>query len=180
MMTKKELRQLIRMLKQQHSTSESAVIIERLKQNEHFAAAHTLFLYSALADEVQIQTLLDELIEKGKRVLLPRVTSDIDMELRLYTGPQSLRQGAFGILEPVGEIFKDYEQIDVAVIPGMAFDAKGHRLGRGKGYYDHFLAHLSPLVSHLYKIGICFPWQMVDEVPADEHDVSMDCIVSQT
>lgn len=180
MTTKKELRQLIRLRKQEHAADESAAIIERLKQNEHFAAARTLLLYSALKDEVQTQDLLDELIAQGKRVMLPRVISETDMELRLYTGPQSLQQGAFGIMEPVGEVFNDYEQIDVAVIPGMAFDAEGHRLGRGKGYYDHFLSHFSPLTSHLYKIGICFPWQMVDEVPTDKHDVPMDCVVSQT
>jgi 5,10-methenyltetrahydrofolate synthetase len=81
-----------------------------------------------------------------------------------------LAEGAFHILEPIGEQFADYEKIDVALVPGMAFDAAGHRLGRGKGYYDRFLA----AHPHLYKIGVCFPFQHVAEVPVNEYDVCMD------
>jgi 5-formyltetrahydrofolate cyclo-ligase len=77
-------------------------------------------------------------------------------------------------LEPIGEPFTDYASIDVAIIPGMAFDNKGHRLGRGKGYYDRFL---SQLTSKTKKIGLCFPWQLVDVVPTDKNDISMDCVI---
>jgi 5-formyltetrahydrofolate cyclo-ligase len=64
----------------------------------------------------------------------------------------------------------------VTIIPGMAFDVEGHRLGRGKGYYDRFLAKLSPTT---YKIGLCFRWQFVDQVPTDEHDIPMDEVIVQ-
>lgn len=130
-------------------------------------------LYSALPDEVPTQHLMDELVAQGKTVLLPRVISDTKMELRRYTGKQDLKEGAYGILEPTGELFTDYDAIDVAVIPGMAFDAEGHRLGRGKGFYDRFLAR----VPYIYKIGLCFSWQVVDRVPSDEHDIRMDEII---
>lgn len=76
-------------------------------------------------------------------------------------------------MEPTGELFTDYDLIDVAIVPGMAFDREGHRLGRGKGYYDRFLAQLP----HIYKIGICFPFQLVDKVPADVHDILMDEVI---
>jgi len=174
MMTKKELRQMIRQRKQQHPVGESSAFISRLKDNSHFTHAQTLLLYSALPDEVPTQSLLDELVAQGKTVLLPRVVSDTDMELRQYTGLQDLQVGAFGILEPTGKLFTDYEKIDVAVVPGMAFDKKGHRLGRGKGYYDRFLR----LLPKTYKIGICFSWQLVDNVPTDEHDILMDQIMT--
>jgi 5-formyltetrahydrofolate cyclo-ligase len=131
-------------------------------------------LYSALPDEVPTQSLIDGLVAQGKTVLLPRVVSDTDMELRHYTGPHDLQTGAFGILEPTGQLFTDYATIDVAIIPGMAFDAAGHRLGRGKGYYDRFLSR----IPHAYKIGLCFSWQMVDSVPSNQHDVVMDAVVS--
>ena len=87
---------------------------------------------------------------------------------------QDLQAGAFGILEPTGKLFTDYEKIDVVVVPGMAFDKEGHRLGRGKGYYDRFLAK----IRNTYKIGLCFPWQLVDNVPTDEHDILMDEIMT--
>ena len=176
MMTKKELRQMIRQRKQQHPVGESSAFISRLKDNSHFTHAQTLLLYSALSDEVPTQILIDGLAAQGKTVLLPRVVSDTDMELRRYSGPADLQRGAFGIFEPTGELFTDYNTIDVAIIPGMAFDAKGHRLGRGKGYYDRFLAKLSPST---YKIGLCFFWQLVDHVPTDEHDIPMDEVIVQ-
>ena len=176
MMTKKELRQMIRQRKQQHPVGESSAFISRLKDNSHFTHAQTLLLYSALSDEVPTQILIDGLAAQGKTVLLPRVVSDTDMELRRYSGPADLQRGAFGIFEPTGELFTDYNTIDVAIIPGMAFDAKGHRLGRGKGYYDRFLDKLSPST---YKIGLCFSWQLVDHVPTDEHDIPMDEVIVQ-
>ena len=175
-MTKQELRKMIRQRKQQHSVDESSAFINRLKDNSHFLHAHTLLLYSALPDEVPTQTLIDELVAQGKTVLLPRVVSDTDMELRRYSGPADLQQGAFGIMEPTGELFTDYAAIDVAIIPGMAFDDEGHRLGRGKGYYDRFLAKLPPTT---YKIGLCFSWQRVDHVPTDSHDIPMDEVMVQ-
>ena len=138
-----------------------------------FAEAHTILLYSALPDEVPTQQLLDELLRKGKVVLLPRVTSATDMELRRYTGRNSLSHGAYGIMEPTGELFTDYDSIDAAIIPGRAFDREGHRLGRGKGYYDRFLSR----VPNIYKIGLCYAWQVFDRIPADEHDIPMDVVV---
>ena len=170
MTTKQEMRQMIRLRKQQHTAAESSVVIGRLKTNPRFSQAQTILLYSALPDEVQTQSLLDELTEAGKTVLLPKVVSSEDMELRRYTGTSSLQPGAYGIMEPVGERFTDYATIDIAVVPGMAFDAQGHRLGRGKGYYDRFLAK----VPDVYKIGLCFSWQMVDEVPSEANDITMD------
>ena len=179
MTTKQEMRKMIRLRKQHHTADESSVVIARLKANPRFLQAHTLLLYSALPDEVQTQALLDELLMAGKTVLLPKVVSSEDMELRRYTGASSLQSGAYGIMEPVGEVFTDYETIDVAVVPGMAFDAKGQRLGRGKGYYDRFLSKLSTLNAKLYKIGLCFSWQIVDEVPSEANDIMMDEVVRE-
>ena len=176
-MTKQELRQHIRTLKQQHLTGGQSPCVNvhcnaTLSKRE-LSTSNVILLYSALSDEVPTQGLMDELVAQGKTVLLPRVIDDKDMELRRYTGPQDLQEGAYGILEPTGERFTDYDAIDVAIVPGMAFDAEGHRLGRGKGYYDRFLSR----VPYIYKIGLCFSWQMVDHVPCDEHDIVMDEVI---
>ena len=174
MMTKQELRQLIRSRKLLHDSNDAAAsIIDSLKQHPRLTQAQTVLLYSALPDEVPTQELIDHLVEQGKMVLLPRVVSDTDMELRKYTGQHDLQKGAYGIMEPAGELFTDYAAIDVAIVPGMAFDSAGHRLGRGKGYYDRFLSR----VPNIYKIGLCFSWQIVDSVPSDAHDVRMDMII---
>lgn len=173
-MTKQELRRRIRTEKGLHDNCSSQSILDALRRHPRIVAAKTLLLYSALPDEVQTQPLLDELVSQGKTVLLPRVVSDTDMELRHYHSREDLVSGAFGIMEPVGALFDDFSHIDMAVIPGMAFDRQGHRLGRGRGYYDRFLAR----IPFTYKIGVCFPYQLVDEVPTNADDVSMDEIVS--
>ena len=116
--------------------------------------------------------MLDQLLKDVKTVVLPKVIDNETMELRRYTSRADLQEGAFHILEPIGEHFTDYEKIDVALVPDMAFDAAGHRLGRGRGYYDRFLTGVT-----CYKIGVCFPFQRVAEVPTDDHDVMMDEVI---
>lgn len=176
-MSKKELRQLIRQRKRQFSQQElgelSLAVVARLSAHERMAEAQTVMLYCSLADEVDTHALIDTLYGEGKTVLLPVVTGEGEMELRIYHGADSLRRGAFDILEPVGERFTDYESIDLAVIPGMAFDDQGHRLGRGKGYYDRFLVHLP----HCYKIGMCFDFQRVGHVPCESTDIAVDEVI---
>lgn len=188
-MDKKELRKTIRESKRHFDREAldemSLAVIRRLTAHPQFAAARTVMLYHSLPDEVDTRRLLagpaspDAIAAKtenpltGKTILLPRVTGATDMELRLYTGPDDLSCGAFGIMEPCGALFTDYSRIDLAVIPGMAFDRHGHRLGRGRGYYDRFL----PLLPRAYKIGVCFPFQLVDAVPTDPTDVIMDEII---
>ena len=137
--------------------------------------ASTLLLYYPLPDEVDVRPLISEAHERGARVLLPVVVGD-ELELRVYEGESSLREGAFGIMEPTGDVFppQRYGEIDLALVPGMAFDRGGHRLGRGKGYYDRLL----PRLPNARRIGICFPFQLLDAVPTDVHDVTMQCVTA--
>ena len=182
-MRKDELRKQIRQAKRQFSQQQleelSLIVVNRLRQRldevqlQRSVAVRMLMAYWPLNDEVDVRQLLDVLVAQGVTVLLPRVVSETAMELRCYTGRTDLAVGAFGIMEPVGEVFVDYAAIDIALVPGMAFDAQGRRLGRGRGYYDRFLATLPSI----YKIGVCFDFQKVEEVPSDEHDVAVDSVV---
>ena len=178
-MLKSELRSQIRHTKRQFTQQQldelSLPIISRLK--ERLRDARVVMAYYALPDEVCTRQLIDDLLAEGKTVLLPKVLDDETMELRRYTGPDSLCEGAFHIMEPVGEPFTDYQQIDVALIPGMAFDAQGHRLGRGKGYYDRFLSQSSIFNFQFKAIGVCFDFQKVTEVPVGPHDVSVNLVI---
>ena len=190
--TKPLLRAQMREAKRQHQAQLPKMSEDIVGKLTSFLIPHSSFhiylAYWPLPDEVDIRPLIDQLVAEGHTVLLPKVTGDETMELRRYTSRADLQEGAFHIMEPIGEIFDDYDSIDVALVPGMAFDAAGHRLGRGKGYYDRFLSsHLSPLTSHLQSpstihhppiIGVCFPFQRVAEVPSEPHDVPMDEIVS--
>lgn len=154
------------------ATRQSAEIVAALEAHPAFRAANTILLYHSLKDEVDTHAFIRKW-SREKRILLPVVTGD-DLELRLYTGPEDLTVGAYGIEEPTGARFTDYAAIDLIVVPGVAFDRDGNRLGRGKGYYDRLL----PRIPSAYKIGICFPFQVVDEVPAEPFDIRMDEIIS--
>lgn len=184
-MFKAELRKEIRAKKRWFSQAQlgelSLSIISQLRHHPKVLAAHTLLLYYSLPDEVNTHEWIDELVEEGKRVLLPVVVDQEKMILREYTGKQDLAEGSFHIMEPIGKLFPEekYEEIEVAIIPGMSFDANGRRLGRGKGYYDRFLATLGTL-SHgapTYKIGVCFGFQKCKEIPVESHDIMMDEVV---
>lgn len=151
----------------------SAKILAALEAHPAFRAANTILLYHSLKDEVDTHGFIEKWSYQ-KHILLPVVIGE-ELELRTYTGPNDLRIGAYGIEEPVRTPFTDYAAIDLAVIPGVAFDSRGNRLGRGKGYYDRLLPHMPTT----YKIGICFPFQLVKEVPAETSDIRMDEIVTQ-
>ena len=178
-MTKEELRRSVRRLKQQYTPAQleqlSQAVIARLRPR--LVEAQTILAYYSLPDEVCTRQLIDELIAEGKTVLLPKVLDAGRMELRRYTGPHDLTEGAYGIMEPVGEPFTDYALIDIALIPGMAFDAAGHRLGRGRGYYDRFLNSQWSMVNGQWLIGLCFDFQKVPVLPSDDHDIPVDIVI---
>jgi 5-formyltetrahydrofolate cyclo-ligase len=178
MMQKPEIRKWIKGLKSARTAEwmkqKSNEICSSLLADGLWRAAGTVLLYYPLPGEVDTTMLLDKAVLMGKRVLLPKVVED-ELELRIYT-PGSLQPGAYGIMEPTGEVFPvdSYYEIDLAVIPGVAFDRHGVRLGRGKGYYDRLL----PLMRNAYRIGICFPFQLLEQLPSEPHDVLMNEILS--
>lgn len=178
-MNKKELRKIIKDRKRQYSSSQleelSLSVLSRLADHESFRNAKYILMYYSLPDEVNTHTFIDEMIALGKTVLLPVVKDSENMEIREYSGRKDLTEGSFHILEPTGKFFppERYKEIEVGVIPGMSFDVKGNRLGRGKGYYDRFLKK----VPTMFKIGICFDFQKINTIPIEETDIRMDYIL---
>lgn len=151
----------------------SAAITSRLEQHPWFQSASCVLLYHSLPDEVDTHNLIQRYIS-SKTLLLPTVVGD-ELELHIYDSTSGVRQGAFNITESQGPLLQptEYPTIDLAVIPGVAFDAAGHRLGRGRGYYDRLL----PLLS-CHTIGICFPFQLLTSVPHEPHDMMVDEVLS--
>lgn len=176
-MLKSELRNLMRQRKRQFTQQQlcelSLPIVDRIRPM--IADAHTIVAYYSLPDEVCTHGFINELVAQGKKVYLPKVISAEAMVLCQYTGADSLKEGAYGIMEPVGCEMSENERIDVVLVPGMAFDGSGNRLGRGKGYYDRFLSQLSTPRPKL--IGVCFDFQKVDIVPTEKCDIPVDVVV---
>ena len=183
-MDKISLRAEIRRRKATYSFKERAhlsrKVIDRLWQDPHWQQAQTVLLYHSLPDEVGTHDLIRRAAAAGKRVLLPVVDGD-DLELREYQDEGSLEEGAFHIQEPTGPAVTDLSAIDLAVIPGVAFTPDGRRLGRGRGYYDRLLARLTrqPALARVpYLIGVCWPFQLVEDIPTEAHDISMNRVIT--
>jgi len=136
-----------------------------------FAEAESVLVYCSLPDEVETAEFIERWIGR-KRIIVPLVTGDT-LALKEYD-PASMHIGAFGILEPSADA-PDVapSEIDVAFIPGVAFDSDGQRLGRGKGFYDRLLPAL-PCPT----VGICYPCQRVDRLPADPWDIPVGSVIT--
>lgn len=175
---KQELRRMIRQRKaampRERLQAMSESVCRQVMLSQPWHEAKVLLLYHSLPDEVDTALLIREAEACGKQVLLPVVVGDV-LELRRYEGDQSMQLGPFGIKEPTGTVFPpaEYGQITLAIVPGMAFDCEGYRLGRGRGYYDKLL----PLLSHAWKMGICWDFQLLENIPCEPHDVKMDCVI---
>lgn len=130
--------------------------------------------YAATPAELDLADLLARLQERGARTLLPRLRGD-DLELVAVTDVSRLAVGRRGVREPGGPEVPPSE-VDVAIVPGVAFDPHGGRLGRGGGHYDRLLPRL-PLDAT--RIGVCYSCQMVPRVPVEEHDAPVDLVVTE-
>ena len=151
----------------------SAPIMAKLEGLDVFRNAKTVLLYWSMADEVHTHPTVRRYCDK-KTILLPCVDGD-NLLLRQYTGPECMHAGEqFGIDEPTGPVFTALDDIDIIVVPGVAFDSKGNRMGRGRGFYDRLLATV-----HAYKIGVAFNFQLFDSIPLDPHDIPMDLVISE-
>ena len=150
---------------------ERLCLTELLKYQE-FSRAKTVFCYVSAHGEVETHLLLEELL-KEKRVVVPYCTDSsgnmICVEIHSLS---DLKEGRFGILEPEKAEPFPKEKIDFAIVPGIAFDKNGYRLGYGKGYYDRFLADISP-----FKIGVCQKEFLKETLPHDDFDVKMDDVL---
>jgi 5-formyltetrahydrofolate cyclo-ligase len=151
-------------------------IQERLLGLAELAEARSWALYAPLADEVQLDLLPLRLRARGSRLAYPRIDGDglafhwVEAESAL-----ALRAG-LPALEPASETpLAPPEELDAIVIPGLLFDRRGHRLGRGGGHYDRFLARLPAAVATL---GLCLADQLVQELPAEPHDLPLRWVVT--
>ena len=170
-MLRKAVRTRLAAMSDADKEQQSTAICHSLKAHIAVTGARVVALFSPLPDEPRIWPLVEDL-SKSMAVLLPRIEGDV-MNFYCYS-PESMSSGAFGILEPVGgEPVAPYE-IDVMVVPGVAFTLTGDRMGRGKGYYDKYM---SLEEFRAVKIGVCYDVQLVDVLPTEIHDVKIDSII---
>ncbi len=171
---KKSLRKNISLLKKQllplQKEEEMLSVFTQLEQREEFLVAKTIVCYWSLPDELETHEFIQKWY-KQKGIYLPRVVG-VEVELVLFRGLESMQEGAFGIQEPMGGSYREFEQIDLVIVPGVAFTKDGLRMGRGGGYYDRLL----PQLVNAVKVGVGYNCQIVDYLPVEEHDVKLDVV----
>ncbi len=158
--------------------AEARSLCHRLGQSAVWQSARTLCLYAPLRDEPDLRPLWDQALAEGKTLALPRW----DLRRGLYVAAlvrdpaTDLVPGRYGVPEPrPDQPVLPWEQIDCIVVPGIAFDRQGGRLGRGAGHYDRILGTLSA-----FRCGVAFTCQIVEAVPVEDHDAQMDAVVTAT
>jgi len=173
---KHKIRHHIRQKIKDHSELEksrkSDIIKNKLFNEEEFKKASAVMFYVSLKDEVNTFSMIDEAIKAGKRVCVPVILKE---EKRLIAGEirnrsEDLERQHFGIYQPKEGHVKEVplKDIDLVIVPGVAFDKSNMRLGRGHGYYDRFL---SGIPNSTRTIGLAFDFQVVEDLPKDSHDI---------
>jgi 5-formyltetrahydrofolate cyclo-ligase len=175
MQSKQSFRRRVRELKAEVSPealrAKSEAILRRVEALPEFRQATTVAAYWSLPDEVTTHEFLARW-SGVKQIALPVMCGENELELREYHPNNPMNPAAFGIREPQDGALIQPEQVDLWLVPGMAFDRADHRLGRGKGFYDRLLTR-----AHGLKIGLCFDFQLFDRLPTEPHDVAMDRVI---
>lgn len=171
---KREFRAKMKTVRKENKTPErDALLAQNFLILPEIRDKKIFFIYRSFGSEADTMPVINALLHAGKTVLFPRVEGE-NMVAAEYRG-QPTRTSPYGIEEPTGEEYKNKEDIDVTILPLLAADKNGNRLGYGGGYYDKFLKDISCL-----KIGYCYDFQISDEPFsfAEEHDVRLDLIVT--
>lgn len=184
-MTKKEIRQ--NMILQRNQLSKETVqensnsIIENLQS--YVQKAENIMIFMNMKSEVEITRLIE--LYPDKKFYIPKTFPERNMKINLYN-KNELVLHKFGYYESASDIFYDEKILDLIIVPAVAFDYSKNRIGFGGGYYDTFLSRIllndqnngknrnKPLV-----IGVCYDFQLVDFIPSEDHDVKMDCIITE-
>ena len=174
-MTKGQLRTtLLRRLKQQKEDERrrsSEAIWQKVTRLTAFRRAKTVCCYVSLPYEVQTWRMMEEMLVKGKRVVVPVAQPKTKrLQLSEVRNPTAeLARGAHGVWEPIPSARRPVRvrDLDVVLVPGIAFDRRGHRLGHGHGYFDRFLARVP---KDIPTVGLAFRFQLLDRLPTTAHD----------
>jgi 5-formyltetrahydrofolate cyclo-ligase len=170
-----EVRQRIDSLSAEAQEFQSRRACETFLAQDIYAKSQSILLYMPLRGEVDVRLIFERAISDGKHVALPRFLPETAAYGAFFVGDEPLAPGPFSVLEPSMSNPVPVNRLDLIVAPGLGFDGRGRRLGRGKGFYDRLLSAAAGV-----KCGICFEEQLLAEIPVEPHDVALDFIATPT
>ena len=148
---------------------------ERFFLLPEYKEAQVIFCYCSVGSEPDTSEIIRRSLRDGKKVAAPRVCGEGIMEARLIDRLSAVRPGTFGIPEPSKyEKIVEPEEIDIAIVPAVAFSRDGSRLGHGGGYYDRFLPKVKGLT-----VGLARERLLMDHIPCEDHDIKMACLITE-
>lgn len=168
---RRKIKNLRMMLSEIEKMEAAEEVFAQLEKTAAFMMADNILMYHSLPDELSTISFLRKWKDR-KHFFLPRVNG-VDLEILPYEETR-LELGSFQIEEPTGDNLADVNDMDLLVIPAVAYDRRGNRLGRGKGFYDRLLSS-----SKATKIGVGYEFQLFDELPVEPHDIPMDMVITQ-
>ena len=168
--TRREIKKIKLEISQQERELAAIEVMNKIESLPQFTEAKNILLYNALPDELPTECMLNRW-DCLKSLFLPVVDGN-NLVIKRYN-KDAVKVGAFGIIEPEGKEV-DSKIIDFIIVPGVAFDRNLNRLGRGKGYYDRLLSE-----SNAFFAGIGYSIQVLDNIPVEEHDIKMNCIITE-
>ncbi len=166
-------------LSQQVILEKSNIITNAFINFDKYRQSENIMLYFSTKKEVQTEKIIKNAQKYNKKIFIPLIDQEkIELIPSLIHDFNELALGSLRIYQPKEEFYRLYSHnvLDLVVVPGVAFTERGHRLGRGKGYYDRFLKKLNEGVS---SIGLAFEMQIVDEIPVGEYDMPVDYIITE-
>ena len=156
--------------------TKSQAAAEIFLKSELYTVSRQIMLYMPLGNEVDLTKVKNVALADGKRVVFPVTERNTGIITPIYVDEKTMfKRGNFSVMEPQSTDITDMTKTDVVLVPGIAFDKSGARVGFGKGCYDMLLERYSGV-----KIGVCYDFQICDEIPADTHDVKMDYILTES
>ena len=154
------------------------IIKEKLKEIKFYKNSRNIFIYLGFGSEIDTAVYIKEFLDEGKNIFVPRIEDDI-MESVKIDLLSNLVENKYGILEPSCNVecsISNYNDIDLIIVPGLAFDITGGRVGYGGGYYDKYLEEG---FINVPKVALAYDFQVIDNVPIDKYDIRVDYIITE-
>lgn len=171
LLLRKILKEQRNRLSENDCIAKSNIICNKIIESSYYKNANILFCYCAINNEVNLMPIINKALSDKKTVALPKVYGK-NILFHKIENVNDLQLGKFNILEP-NENNEIINNADIVIVPGLGFSKEGDRIGYGAGYYDKYL-----LEHPLFTMGVCYDFQLVNEIKSEKHDIKMDLIIT--
>lgn len=179
---RKEILNIRNNMNYDNKNEKDTIIKEKFLNSDYYKKAKNIFIYISYSSEIDTKEIINYALDDGKTIFVPRTEFKTKlMDAVKITSFNNMIEDRYGILEPSKqEPYIQPEQLDLIVVPGIAFDKEGGRTGYGAGYYDRYFKKISKeRAEKIKKVALAYDFQVIDKVPIDEQDVRIDCVITE-